>query len=413
MSRRRVRFPGALGEQLAGHLEVPPFEPRGVALLAHCFTCSKDAKGIVRIARALVEDGYAVFRFDFTGVGQSDGAFSKTTFSSNLDDLVAAAAYLRSEYRAPDLLVGHSLGGAAVLAGARRIPEVRAVATLAAPSDTRHLEHSLLHMAPELAHEDEVEVDVVGRKVRIGRPLLEDLAATDLQAAIRDLQLPLLIFHSPQDSIVGIDHARRIYKAARHPKSFISLGGADHLLLAREPDAVYVGRILAAWASRHMPEIRPSGARAEDIEAGEVVVESEDAGFYNRVFAGQHRLVADEPRSAGGSDRGATPYGLLLAALGACKSMTLRMYAERKKWPLERISVKLSHHRVHARDCAECESAEGQVDRIDVAVRLSGDLSREQRGRLLEIADRCPVHRTLTSTTLIDTTLEGEADATS
>jgi len=252
-SKRRVRFPGALGAELAGRLETPPFEPRGVALMAHCFTCSKDAKGIVRIARVLVEEGYAVFRFDFTGIGESGGEFSATTFSTNVADLVAAAAYLRSEYRAPDLLVGHSLGGAAVLAGANRIPEARAVATLAAPSDTHHLEHSLLRMAPELAHEDEVEVDVVGRSIRIGRPLLEDLATIDLEAAIRHLGLPLMIFHSPQDEIVGIDHASKIYRAASHPKSFISLDGADHLFLARESDAIYVGKLLAVWAARYLP----------------------------------------------------------------------------------------------------------------------------------------------------------------
>ncbi len=223
-------------------------------LIAHCFTCSKDAKGLVRIARALVEEGFAAFRFDFTGVGESGGDFAETNFSTNLDDLVAAADYLRSEYRAPDVLFGHSLGGAAVLAGAKRIPETRAAATLGAPSDTRHLEHSLLHMAPELAHQDEVEVDVVGRSVRIGRHLLYDLAATDLETAIRDLDLPLMIFHSPQDEIVSIDHAGRIFKAARHPKSFVSLDGADHLLLTRESDAIYVGKMLAAWAGRYLPE---------------------------------------------------------------------------------------------------------------------------------------------------------------
>jgi putative redox protein len=403
MSKRRVRFQGALGSELAGRLEIPPFEPRGVVLMAHCFTCSKDAKGIVRIARALVEDGYAVFRFDFTGVGESAGDFSRTTFSTNLEDLVAAAAYLRSEYRAPDLLFGHSLGGAAVLAGAQRIPEVRAVATLAAPSDTRHLEHSLLHMAPELAHQDEVEVDVVGRSVRIGRPLLEDLAATDLEASIRDLGLPLMIFHSPDDAIVSIDHAAKIYRAASHPKNFVSVDGADHLLLARETDSIYIGRVLAAWAERYMPQ--PEAGTQEAAE-GEVVVESGDSGYFNQVYTGAHRLVADEPRSVGGSDRGATPYGLLLAALGACKSMTLRMYAERKKWPLERVSVKLSHKKTHAKDCAECESKTGQIDRIEVELGMTGDLSQEQRQRLFEIADRCPVHRTLTSETVITSALE-------
>ncbi|MFQ5527222.1 MAG: alpha/beta fold hydrolase [Thermoanaerobaculia bacterium] len=405
-TKRRVRFPGSLGADLAGRLELPPFEPRGVALVAHCFTCSKDAKGIVRIARSLVDEGYAVLRFDFTGVGESGGEFSETTFSTNLEDLVAAAGFLRTEYRAPDLLVGHSLGGAAVLAGAHRIPEVRAVATLAAPSDTRHLEHSLLHMAPELAHRDEVEVDVVGRSVRIGRPLLDDLAETDLAAVIESLALPLLIFHSPQDEIVSIDHARRIYKTARHPKSFVSLDGADHLLLARESDAEYIGRMLAAWAARY---VAPPAAPAPDAVEGEVVVESGNSGYFNRVFAGSHQLVADEPRSVGGTDRGPTPYELLLAALGACKSMTLRMYAERKKWPLERVTVRVEHARIHARDCDECESEDGRVDRIDASLRVTGDLTEEQRARLAEIADRCPVHRTLTSETVISTVLEPES----
>lgn len=404
-TKRRVRFTGSLGAELAGRLELPPFDPRGVALLAHCFTCSKDAKGIVRIARALVDEGYAVLRFDFTGVGESGGDFARTTFSTNLEDLVAAASFLRSEYRAPDLLVGHSLGGAAVLAGAHRIPETKAVATLAAPSDTRHLEHSLLHMAPELAHQEAAEVDVVGRSVRIGRPLLDDLASTDLESAIAGLGLPLMIFHSPQDEIASIDHARRIYKAARHPKSFVALDGADHLLLAREADAYYVGRMLAAWAARY---VAAPAAPAVDAAEGDVTVESGNAGYFNRVFAGSHQLVADEPRSVGGTDRGATPYGLLLAALGACKSMTLRMYAERKKWPLERVSVRLKHEKIHVRDCEECESAEGRVDRIETSLRVTGDLTDEQRERLTEIAERCPVHRTLTSETVISTVLDPE-----
>lgn len=404
-TKRRVRFPGALGAELAGQLEFPPFEPRGVALIAHCFTCSKDAKGVVRIGRALVEEGFAVFRFDFTGVGQSGGDFSETTFSTNLEDLVAAADFLRSEYRAPELLLGHSLGGAAVLAGAGRIPEARAVATLAAPSDTRHLEHNLLHLAPELAHQDKAEVEVVGRSVRVGRQLLEDLAANDLEAAIRALELPLMIFHSPQDEIVSIEHARKIYQLAAHPKSFVSLDGADHLLLARESDARFVGRVLAAWAARYVPE---SAGDEPEADESEVIVESESNGFFNRVYAGGHRLVADEPRSVGGSNRGPTPYGLLLAALGACKSMTLRMYAERKQWPLERVTVRLAHEKIHARDCEECESESGYVDRIDASMQVTGDLTTAQRERLLEIADRCPVQRTLTSETVISTVLEPE-----
>ena len=254
-SKKRVRFPGAVGAELAGRLELPHLEPRGMVLLAHCFSCSKDAKALVRIAGALVDEGFAIFRFDFTGVGESAGEFADTNFTTNVDDLVAAADYLRREFRAPDLLVGHSLGGAAVLAGAKRIPEARAVATLAAPSDTRHLEHTLLHSAPELAKEGEAELNLLGRPVRLRKQLLEDLAGTDLATAIKELDLPLLILHSPTDEIVSIDHAGRIYQAARHPKSFFAIDGADHLLLENKRDAEFVGRLLATWASLYLDQV--------------------------------------------------------------------------------------------------------------------------------------------------------------
>ncbi len=398
----RVRFEGALGERLAARLELPDGEPRAFALFAHCFTCSKDLKAVVRISRALAERGIGVFRFDFTGLGESEGDFADTDFSSNLEDLVAAASYLGERWGGPEILVGHSLGGVAVLAAAKRVPSARLVATIGAPSDTDHLRRTLLERAPELADAPgsaEAEIDLAGRRIRVRRQLLDDLARQNVEDAIGELGLPLLIFHSPVDQVVGIDHARRIYQAAKHPKSFVSLDGADHLLLDRPADARFVGEVLSAWASRFV-DAGEVGERAEDEAAGrpgEVVVTGGASGFANRIASGRHRLRADEPASLGGTDTGPSPYELLLAALGACKSMTLRMYADRKGWPLEGVEVRLAHSKVHAKDCAECETKEGKIDRIEVGIEVEGPLDEEQRRRLLEIADRCPVHRTLVS----------------
>ncbi len=382
-----------------------------MALFAHCFTCSKDLKAVVRITRALVGEGFAVLRFDFTGLGESEGDFADTDFSSNLDDLLAAADYLRREHRAPDLLIGHSLGGAAVLSVAAEIPEVAAVATLGAPSDTGHLREQILERAPELESEGEAEVRLAGRPFRVRQRLLEDLGSQRLLARVATMGRPLLILHSPQDRVVGIDHARKIYDAAHHPKSFVSLDGADHLLLEREEDGRFVGRLLAAWASRYLPKTTETSVTAAetDLEPGEVRVSSGPTGFANLVEAGRHRLPADEPVRVGGTDTGPNPYDFLLAALGACKSMTLRMYANRKKWPLERVTVTLRHEKIHARDCEECTSTEGKVDHIDAELEVEGPLSDEQVERLLEIADRCPVHRTLTSETVIHTALKNRA----
>lgn len=392
----RVRFEGGSGAMLAARLERPAGEPRSWALFAHCFTCSKDLKAVVRISRALVDRGIAVLRFDFTGLGESEGDFAETDFSSNLEDLVAAADHMRRVYRAPRLLVGHSLGGAAVLAVAGRIAEVAAVATLGAPSDTDHLKETLLRQAPELAESDEAEVVLAGRPFRIRRRLLEDLEEHGMREAIGALGVPLLIFHSPVDEVVGIEHAARIYRAARHPKSFVSLDGADHLLLARPEDARFVGEVLASWSGRYLPGEAGREAGDDDApEAGVVRVEGGPEGFANTIRTARHHLRADEPASVGGTDTGPNPYDLLLAALGACKSMTLRMYADRKKWPLERVRVELAHRRIHAEDCEHCATEKGKIDRIEVAVAVDGALDEEQRRRLVEIADRCPVHRTL------------------
>jgi len=417
MASQRLKFPGAFGDELVGRLELPDAaqtpsgEPAAYALFAHCFTCSKDLKAVGWISRALVERGIAVFRFDFTGIGESSGDFEDTDFSSNLDDLEAAASFLRERYRAPQILIGHSLGGAAVLAAAERIPEAEVVATIGAPSDTEHLRETLVRQAPELEERGEAEVRLGPQSFRIKKQFLEDLAEDHVTEALANLGRPLLIFHSPVDSIVSIDHARRIYQAAKHPKSFVSLDHADHLL-RDERDARYVGEVLAAWAGRYVTlgGVDAETGDKEEVGEGVVVVEGGPQGFTQRVRARSHRLVADEPTSVGGADQGPSPYELLLAGLGACTSMTLRMYADRKQWPLDDVRVELEHDRIHARDCQACSDEQreggGRLDQITRRIRVEGDLDQEQRERLLEIANRCPVHRTLTGVIHVHSELE-------
>jgi uncharacterized OsmC-like protein/alpha-beta hydrolase superfamily lysophospholipase len=421
MPAERFDFSNAEGHRLAGLLDNPPGEARAYALFAHCFTCGKDVHAARRIAEGLTALGIAVLRFDFTGLGSSEGEFANTTFSSNVADLVAAADQLRRVRRAPSILIGHSLGGAAVLAAAAAVPEARAVATIAAPSDPAHVTGLFKDRLEEIKAGGEVEVALSGRPFRIRRAFLDDVAEQELSGRIADLRMALLIFHSPTDEIVGIDNASRIFAAARHPKSFISLTGADHLV-SRRSDATYVANVIAAWAERYLTDERAAtraapthdgdsptvgaplvGARDQDsgpADGGPGLVTVRETGqgrFQQEVSAGAHRLLADEPVAAGGGDSGPNPYDLLLAALGACTAMTLRLYAERKALPLDRVTVKLRHDKIHAEDCATCETKEGMIDHIERGIVLEGELDAATRARLLEIADKCPVHRTLTS----------------
>lgn len=396
----RVTFTGTGGEVLAGRLDRPDGAPRAVALVAHCFTCGKDSVAASRISKALTDLGIAVFRFDFTGLGESDGEFANATFSSNVADLVRAADHLRTIVAAPALLVGHSLGGAAVLAAAEEIPEARAIATIGAPADPAHVTGLFGDARDRIEATGEETVRLAGRSFRVRREFLTDIARQPQARRIAGLNRALLVLHAPGDEIVGIANARTIFDAARHPKSFVSLDDADHLL-TRRADAAYAATVIATWADRYLPA-EPDRSRRTRVEQGTVVVAETGTGpFTQRVQAGPHLLTADEPASVGGDDTGPTPYDLLLAALGACTSMTVRMYAQRKQWPLRSITVILRHSKIHARDVAS--SGTGLLDHIERQVRLDGDLDADQRDRLLQIADKCPVHRTLRSEVVIDT----------
>ncbi|HET7490706.1 MAG TPA: bifunctional alpha/beta hydrolase/OsmC family protein [Bradyrhizobium sp.] len=397
MPTERFQFAGSDGQKLAAALDTPDGPIRAYALFAHCFTCGKDVLAAKRIAAALAASGITVLRFDFTGLGSSGGDFANSTFSSNLTDLVRAADHLRETRKAPAILIGHSLGGAAILAAAAQIPEATAVVTIAAPSDPAHVTGLFADHIEEIRKHGKAAVSLAGRPFTIKREFLDDIAEHGLMAHISSLRKALLIMHAPTDDTVGIDNATRIFTTAKHPKSFVSLAGADHLLSDRR-DSSYVADVIAAWASRYLEPAGLQQAADLDDKPREVVVrETRNAKFQQGVSIGPHRLLADEPVAAGGQDTGPAPYDFLLAGLGACTSMTMRLYADRKSLPLERTTVTLRHSKIYAQDCAECETRTGMLDQIERIISMDGALDAEQRKKLLEIADKCPVHRTLTS----------------
>jgi uncharacterized OsmC-like protein/alpha/beta superfamily hydrolase len=401
----RVEFAGSLGNTLAARLDLPSVKPRAYALFAHCFTCSKDIFAASRISAALAEHGVATLRFDFTGLGASEGEFANTNFSSNVEDLVAAAEWLRETRSAPALLVGHSLGGAAVLAAAGHVPEARLVATIGAPADAEHVIENFSAHLDQIEQTGQAEVSLAGRPFTIRKQFLDDVRGVDLARKIARLKRALVVFHAPLDQTVGIDNASKIFSAAKHPKSFVSLDGADHLL-TRKQDAVFVANTLAAWVER----VLPAEQAAPEPAAGVVRVRETGHGRYQQEIAVDgHRLLADEPASVGGDGTGPSPYDYLSAALGACTTMTLRMYAEHKQLDLPRVSVDVSHGKLHAKDCKDCgEGREGRIDRFERVLSVDGDVSEQLRGKLLEIAGKCPVHKTLEKSSVVVTRLKGE-----
>ncbi len=386
-----------MGFDLAARLDSPSSPPRAYALFAHCFTCSKQVLAARYIAAELAKLNIAVLRFDFTGLGSSDGEFSNTNFSSNIQDLVKAADFLRENYVAPTIIIGHSLGGAAVLAAAGDIPEVKGVVTIGAPADAEHVVHNFNGSLARIEEDGQAEVTLAGRKFTIQKQFLEDVQESRLEDRIANLKRGLLILHSPIDHVVGIENASRIFMAARHPKSFVSLDQADHLL-SKSEDAIYAARIIAGWASRYLGPEKSDGHRAID---NVMVSETGDGKFQNTVAAGAHSLLADEPVSVGGTDTGPSPYDFLSVALGACTSMTIRMYADFKKIELGAISVEVKHAKVHADDCSDCTDSQmtkgGKIDRFERHISVDGGVPEELENKILMIADKCPVHKTLKS----------------
>ncbi len=405
MRFEKLTFENDQGDHLAARLDLPvDGDPIAYALFAHCFTCSKNLKAVANISRALNRQGIAVLRFDFTGLGESEGDFADTNFSSNIDDLVAAAVFLEEHYTAPSILVGHSLGGAAVLQAAFQLDSVRAVATIGAPYDPQHVEHLFEHSLEDIEAQGLATVRIGGRPFTVKQQFLDDLRSPRAKDNIANLRRALLIFHSPVDNTVDIENAALIFKAARHPKSFVSLDHADHLL-SDAADSEYVGALLGAWARKYIG--LPQEARKHlDPGDNQVVARLEGSGFRTEMLANGFSLVADEPVSMGGSNAGPNPYDFLVAALAACTAMTLRMYADHKKWPLEAVEVRLTHQKVHAKDCEHCEQKDGKIDVIERELTLFGPLDEAQRQRIKEIADRCPVHRTLESKVEIFTELK-------
>jgi uncharacterized OsmC-like protein/fermentation-respiration switch protein FrsA (DUF1100 family) len=399
---RKIEFPGSTGSNLAARLDVPA-NPRAFALFAHCFTCGKDVFAAVRIADALTARGIAVLRFDFTGIGGSEGDFANTNFSSNIQDLIAAADYLRKNHTAPALLIGHSLGGAAVLAAAPHVPEATAVVTIGAPASAAHVTHNFAADLAEIKEKGTAKVTLSGRSFTITKQFLDDVAEQNVLAGLARLKKALLVCHAPRDEYVSIDNATQIFVAAKHPKSFLSLDTADHLLRKRE-DAIYLADVIAAWASRYLPAAEASATLPPGIVE---VRETLTGPLAQRVSAGRQVLMAGEPVEVGGDDSGPGPYDYLLAALGACTSMTMRLYANRKGIAAERFAVRLSHRKVHAQDCADCETKQGNIGEITRDITIEGDIPDDARKRLMEIADRCPVHETLTHEIKIRSRLVG------
>lgn len=401
MIKKRVQFKNRNGYLLTGLMQLPP-KPRAYSIFAHCFTCSKNLKAINHISNKLVSKGIAVLKFDFTGLGESEGEFPDTNFNSNIEDVHAAGEFLNNHYKPPSILVGHSLGGAAMLHAAPDIDSCKAVVTIGSPSSSTHLIKHFVDHEEEIEKTGKARINIGGRSFSIKKQLIDDLKDHNVLERVRELNKALLILHAPFDNIVGIDNAGKIFAAAKHPKSFVSLDDADHLLSDKD-DSEYAGSVIASWAQRYIDK---EFQYKNNLDKGQVEVVTYESGYFSDIYTNNHHLIADEPESLGGTDMGPTPYDLLLSSLGTCTNITLRMYADRKKIPLSKILTTLNHEKIHLEDCKDCEESTGKADLINREIKLEGELSESQIKRLLEIADKCPVHKTLDSEIRIETKLK-------
>lgn len=402
MPSKKISLKNKEGYTLSAKLELPATAPKAFAIFAHCFTCTKNLSAVRNIAKTLNLSGFGVLRFDFTGLGDSEGDFADTNFTSNVEDLIAAANYLQENHQTPTILIGHSLGGAAVLSAAGLLPEVKAVATIGAPFDPHHVSHLFEAGIEEIKSTGQANVTIGGRSFKVKKQFLDDLETQVIEEKLRNLRKAILVMHSPQDRTVEVENARRIYSTAHHPKSFVSLDGADHLL-SRKEDSLYVGEMIACWAKRYVNQPEKEALKVEK----QVAVRLGKTGFTSDVMVRQHSLTADEPESIGGNDFGATPYELVAAGLGACTAMTIQMYARRKKWVVDEVKVHLDHKKDYTQDMSDVADEKPiKIDQFNREIILDGDLTSAQKQRLLEIADKCPVHRTLHGKVEINTVLK-------
>ncbi len=405
MRTKDVSFKNAEGIVLSGKMEFPvDRKPRYYALFAHCFTCGKDLRAARNLSLALTQSGFAVLRFDFTGLGESDGEFENTNFTSNAEDLKSACAFMAENYESPGLLVGHSLGGTAALQVASTLQSVKAVASIGAPFDPDHVLNLFAEHLDSIHEGGAVKINIGGRPFKIKRQFIKDVENGEINKSLNSDAMrgkSVLVLHSPQDQTVEIENAEKIYTSARHPKSYISLDGADHLLSSKD-DSLYVGKVIAAWAGRYLNK-----SHVEDSSEEMVMARIDEGPFVTQILAGSHHMLADEPKKVGGDNLGPTPYEFLAAGLGACTAMTLKMYADRKKWSLDEVSVHLNYENKYIDDAQNCEEDDQRIGRFKRLLEISGDLDDNQRSKLLEIANKCPVHKTLERGVHVHTKMKG------
>lgn len=403
MKSKKISFRNQFGELLSARIEFPPEgQIKAYAIFAHCFTCGKSQYAARHIARQLALNNIAVLRFDFTGIGESEGAFSETNFTSNISDIEEAAEYLADHYEPASLLIGHSWGGTAALVAAGNLPEIKGVCTIGSPYDPAHIDHLLRDHLDEINHKGHSHVKLGAKTIKIKRQFLDDISNYSEIGGIENLGKALLIFHSPQDRVVGIQNAAQIFKAARHPKSFLSLDQSDHMLSEKQ-FVHYTSNMIGNWAEHYLhiePETKPSVKTPY-----QTVSRITDEKYTTQIWSGNHHWIADEPKKAGGDNLGPSPYDMLSAALGTCTAMTLRMYANRKKWDLQEVEVHVENNKEHIEDLSDSDRPTAKIDVFRRYIEIKGDLDKKQMNRLLEIADKCPVHKTLSTSNKIITEL--------